>query len=137
MWGAKGVQEVKIIHIGSNQAPKAFAQLAVELRKYSDDSASDIEGRITEARRLVLGAKKEDVIDALLGLARKAKAPVLTQKAIGAAYDVAESRVDRYGAPTTLWAMVNGITEMSQGSEFAEDRVALDRAAGKVLEVAF
>lgn len=137
VWGAKGVQEIKVIHIGKDQAPKAFAQLAVELRKYSDDSASDVEARITEARRLELGSSKDDVIEAMLGIARKAKAPVLTQRALTAAYDVAESRVDRYGAPSTLWAMVNGITEMSQTSDFAEDRVALDRAAGKVLEAAF
>jgi hypothetical protein len=33
--------------------------------------------------------------------------------------------------------MVNGLTELSQQTVFADERHELDRAAGKVLEMAF
>lgn len=136
VWGAKGVEEIRIIHIGHNQDAKAFRRLGAELRRYSDDSANEIEGVIAEARRLELGSNKDEVVEAVLGLARKSKA-ALTERIIGTAYDVAAEHSDRYGSPSTLWGVVNGITEMSQRETFTEERVLLDRAAGKLLRVAF
>ena len=39
--------------------------------------------------------------------------------------------------PRTAWGMAQGATRLSQQEINADHRVALDRAAGKVLEVAF
>jgi hypothetical protein len=53
------------------------------------------------------------------------------------AYAVAEARTDRYGDPRTAWAMANGLTEHSQTFTNIDARTAVDRAAGKVLEMVF
>lgn len=135
VWGAQGVYEIRVRHIGKADE-KAFGQLAVELRKYADSSASDIEAKIEAAQRYVLGDNKEDVVEELFGLSRKARIQI-PQKTMGAAYDLAERRTDDYGDPNTLWGMVNGMTQLSQEQGFADKRVEADRAAGKLLELAF
>lgn len=38
-----------------------------------------------------------------------------------------------YGDPRSPWAMSQAITQLSQGAAYQADRVAIDRAATKVL----
>lgn len=135
VWGAQGVQELRIRHIGKADE-RAFAELSVELRKYSDSSASDIEAQIQSAQKMVLGVDKETVVDAVLGMAR-AKRIQVAQKTLVAAYDIATEHEDRYGDPNTMWAMVSGLTEASQELGYADKRVEADRTAGKLLELSF
>jgi hypothetical protein len=40
-------------------------------------------------------------------------------------------------SPRSVWGITQGITAMSQHSTFADRRVELDRAAGKILSIAF
>jgi hypothetical protein len=122
---------MRVRHIG-NASPKAFSALTVELRKYAESSVSDIEATIERARNVLLGATKDDVLDAILGK----RIPELSRKRLSDAYDAAE-KAERYGSPRSIWGMVNGITEVSQESTHTDARVALDRAAGKVMEMAF
>jgi hypothetical protein len=135
VWGAEGVFELRIRHIGDADE-RAFRQLQVELNKYADSSASDIEAKIEASRKVVLGATKEEVVNELFGIARQRRVPV-TLKALDSAYDVAVARSEDYGDPRTLWGMVNGLTEQSQELGFADKRVDADRAAGRLLEVCF
>jgi len=131
VWGAKQVSELRIRHIG-DASPKAFRELTVELRKYADSSVSEIEAQIQTARGTLLGATKEDVLDAILGK----RIPELSRKRLDAAYDAAEQS-PRYGSPRSVWGMVNGLTEISQKTPHADERNKLDRAAGKLMEVVF
>jgi hypothetical protein len=134
VWGAKGVTELRVRHVGEANA-KAFQGLNVELKKYADESASDLEAKIVKARRFTLGATKDEAITAALSFATRSRTYV-TRKALDEAYDIAEMR-GRYGAPNTPWGLVNGLTELSQKTAHADERVKLDRAAGKLLEIAF
>lgn len=132
VWGAKGVSELRIRHVGNADA-RAFGSLAVELRKYADASASADEAKISAARTHVLGASKDDVLDAVFGL----RIPNITRGVIAASYDKAVEREDWYGAPNTVWGLTGGMTEIARDLPVAADRVELDRAAGRLMEVAF
>ena len=135
VWGARDVRELRVRHLGDAD-DRAVKALSVDLRRYADESASDDEARIASAQRYVLGAGKDEVVDAVLNFARAKRFPALTATLAGDAYDVAE-RTPRYGAPNSAWAIAQGVTELSQQAKHADRRVALDRAAGKLLEVAF
>jgi hypothetical protein len=132
VWGASGVQELRIRHIGDAD-DRAFHELSFELRKYADSSASEDEARIESAQTKSLGATKDEVLDAVF----KLRVPVLSRKRIEEAYDRAELHSDWYGSPRSVWGMVNGITEVARDLPYADERVNLDRAAGKVLQIAF
>lgn len=132
VWGAKGVAELRIRHVGNADA-RAFSQLAGELRRYADASASDDEKKIVAAQNFVLGSNKDEVLDKVFGL----KSVGLSRKMIGAAYDLAEQRVDWYGNPRSVWGLTGGLTEIARDLPNAGERTKLDRAAGKLMEIAF
>ena len=62
VWGAQGIAEAKIIHIGNDQSTKAFDMMRVEVKKYAEASAKDDELKVQQCRRYVLGANKDDVL---------------------------------------------------------------------------
>jgi hypothetical protein len=133
VWGAQGIAEAKIIHIGNDQSTKAFEMMRVEVKKYAEASAKDDELKVQRCRHHVLGADKDAVLDAVF----KLKVPVLTKKIAKQAYDLAEQRVDWYGSPRTSWGYAGGLTEIARDMPNANDRHALDCAATKIMEMAF
>lgn len=134
VWGAENVFDIKIRHVGQAH-DKAFSQLRVEIKKYLEDGTEKVERMIVGAKNYELGLKKEDVLDAVMGLAGKQKLRELTKVRVSEAIDTAEKRQDRYGSPNTLWAVVGGLTENSQNVKFADEKTAIDTAAGKLLKV--
>lgn len=132
VWNAEGVQELRIRHVG-NADDRAFREIGVELRKYADASASDDEARIQSTMTFKLGGSKEAVLDRVFGL----RVPALSRKLIGEAYDRAATHEDWYGDPRTAWGMASGLTEIARDNPHVDERVAIDRAASKVLQVAF
>lgn len=129
VWDASNLTEMKLVHRGKINE-RFNSEFLVELKKYADDSASEDELRIVSAKRTVIGADKESVIDALFGK------KVLSRTSLDAAFDYAEQE-ETTCAPNTVWGMVQGITRLSQDTEFADDRAAIDKAAGRVLSMAF
>ena len=130
VWGAQNVVELSLRHVGSAD-DKAFRGLEIGLSRWADQSASEDEHRITRARGVLLGKSKDEVLDFLFGK------KMLGLEDATNAYTIAERDADTYGDPRSAWGMVNGITALSQSKPYAEDRVALDRTAGKLMEVAF
>lgn len=135
VWGAKGVQELRVRHVGE-AGTKAFRGIRAELIKYADDSASDVEAKIKAARRFEFGATKEDAVSQAFKLIARTGGAWISRKKLEEAHDIAEMR-GRYGSPRSAWGMVNGLTELSQKSEHTDQRVAIDRAAGKIMEIEF
>lgn len=133
VWGASQVTEFRIRHIG-NADVKAFNQFQGELRKYAESSTSDLEAKIEKARTFQLGATKDEALESLLGIAHKVKANDLSKSKLSDALELAEQRENRYGNPLSLWAAVGGLTEASQWSGHADERMKIDRAAGKLLK---
>jgi hypothetical protein len=132
VWGAQGIAEAKVIHIGNDQSSKAFDIMAVEVKKYAEASAKDDEQMVERCRRYVIAAKKEDVLDAIF----KLKVSGLGKTVAGKAYDLAAQREDWYGAPNTAWGYAGGLTEIARDLPNASDRHALDCAATKIMEMA-
>lgn len=129
VWDAKGVKSISIPHLGSTQ--NVWRRLMDGMRRYAERAASDDEQMIERARRIQIADKKEDVINVLYGNR------VSTQKNLEAAYDLAEENSDVDGSPRSVWGMVQGMTRLSQQSQFADKRTDIDRAAGKVMQIAF
>lgn len=134
VWGAENVSEIKIRHIGD--ASRRFGrEFVAELRKYADASAAEDTRRITEAKRFIIGDTKDELLDKLFGLKRIG----LSRKALESAYHYAEleSAENNTGSPHSAWGFAGGITRLAQESTYASERTKLDRAAGRVLEMAF
>lgn len=131
VWDASDVKELRIRHVGRADQ-RVFGELAAHVREYANSSASDEEARIERARTVKLGHDKDTVLDAIFRL----RVPALSQKRATEAYAIAEQHTDWYGDPRTVWGMANGITHAARTLPYADERTALDRAAGKVLAVA-
>lgn len=135
VWGAENVQKMRIIHKG--RPAKNFENtMRIELERYANSSANDDEAKIESAKRMELGANKEQVLDALFSR----KSLGIAKKDLDAAYSLAEYdyEINKGGSPpNTVWGMVQGITRHSQTKPYADERSKLDMSAGKILEMAF
>jgi hypothetical protein len=131
VWGAENVSRLRIRHVG--QADTRFRrELVAELTRYADESTSEDEARIKSAQRFVLGEKKEDVLDAIF----RSRIDV-SRKMVGDAYDVVDANAGIDGDPRSAWGIAQGLTRLSQDTPYADVRAKMDRAAGRVLEMAF
>jgi hypothetical protein len=135
VWGAQGVHEVRVRHVGQAPLRRALNEFSVELRRYRDGAAEE-EAGIVAARKMTLGNTKEEVLEALIKYAKTHSIP-LSKRQFAQGYETAERHTDWYGAPNTVWAQVAGLTQASQASGFADDRATVDRAAGKLMSMAF
>lgn len=128
VWGAERLAEVSFRHVGDVDAKMRDA--VVEVRRYLDGAASIDEAKF-EGFKARIGGTKEEVLDALFGK----RSLGIPKKTLEAGYDAVVP--DEDGDPRSVWGMAQGLTRVSQESKFAEDRVALDRAAGKLLSIDF
>lgn len=133
IWDAKDVKELRIVHRGN--ADRRFSrQLIGELRTYANESTASDQARIDTCKRVMLGSNKEEVLDRLFG------ARILPMRTLDAAYEQAVIDVETTGSkvsPRSAWGVMQGITRLSQRETWADRRVELDRAAGKIPTMKF
>jgi len=129
IWGASDVAEFSARHVGNVRSN--FHQFEVQIRRYANESTSDLEATIAAAHQKVIASTKEGVLDYLFGK----RTIGLTRKAIEASYDAVVPEQD--GDPKTVWGIVQGLTRHSQTIPYAGERQKLDRAAANVLKIAF
>lgn len=129
IWGASNVLEIKVRHVGDAQ--HRWSGYAAEIRKYAEQSASDDEAIIASSKTIKIGDTKEQVLDKLFGV----RSLATSRKTLEASYDAVLP--DQDGDPNTVWGIVQGMTRHSQTLPYADARTTLDRAAGKVMEMAF
>lgn len=132
VWGASGVKELRIRHVGAADE-RAFDELSVELTKYADESARDDEAKVQRAQTKVLGSSKDEVLDMIFGL----RIPGVTRRVLESSYEVAEKHEHWYGNPRSVWGLTGGMTQVARDLPNASDRVALERASGRVMQMAF
>ena len=135
VWGSQNVHEISVRHIGDDPMQKAISKFELVLKKY-DDTAGEDEAMLLAARKKILGATKDEVIESIVNYAKTHSLPTLGVRRIQAAYDTAEKFESRYGNPRSLFAMVSGLTQNSQG-DYADVRNDVDVQAGKLLQIAF
>jgi len=134
VWGARNVCEISLSHVGRirDRVLRADSEVLHTLTAYTDLAASEQVQQIRSAQRKTLGKDKAEVVATVY----KNRSLGLSRATLDAAYTVA-SETPRYGDPRSVWAMVNGLTEVSQRAGFADERAKVDRAAGEVLTMAF
>ena len=129
IWGASNVVEISVRHVGN--ARERWSTFAVQVARWSNESATDEIRIIESAKSRIIAATKDEVLDALFGK----RIPGLTRKVLQAGYDCVVP--DQDGNPNTVWGIVQGITRHSQSYPHADTRTAIDRAAGKLLTLNF
>ena len=128
IWGAEDVVELSAIHVGTSIHEK-FDKWNIEIAKYLDESANVEEAKILHLQTHRIAATKDDLLDALFGK----RSQRLTRKVLEAGYDANIPDVD--GDPLTPWGIVQGLTRYSQTTPYADDRMVIDTAAGKILDI--
>lgn len=120
VWGMEGYKEIRLRHTVS--APDRWlAEITPVLIEYAEASAKPVEETIRAAQ-----AKKLD--DAKAWLANRYTTRMAT------AYNAAHEREE--GRPVeTLWDVVTGMTAYAKTLPHQDARVAVERDAGKVLEL--
>ena len=134
VWGASNVREIRVIHKGQ-PAQDWNRTLSLELRKYADQRTEKDAERIHVAKNYKLGNTKSEVVDTLF--ARRSLQ--IARRDLDAAYDYAITDCDVNDSssdPRSVWGMVQGITTLSQRRPFADERMKLDAAAGRILSMA-
>lgn len=126
IWGASKVTDLSVRHVGD--ARGRWGKFAVQMREWADEGAHEDEVKIKAAQYKMIGGTKEEVLDAIFGK----RAVNLSRKQLDAGYDAVVPNQD--GDPNSVWGMVQGLTRYSQTLPYADERTAIDRAAGKILE---
>jgi hypothetical protein len=131
VWGVESVAEARVRHIGE-AAAKGHQELEVYIKHYAEGSAKEDEYRIQRCMTHLLAETKEDLVSQLFNL----KSLGLSKKLINAAYDAAESHEDWYGAPLSAWGFGNGLTHVAREIIHMDERIGVEKAAGKIFEMA-
>ena len=125
IWGAEDVISIRARHVGTVR--ERFAQWQVEIKRYLDESARPDEERIAQAMSKRIAGTKEELLDALFGK----RSLGLSRKTLDAAYEAIRPED---GDPLTPWGMAQGLTRYSQTTPYGDERMKIDRAAGKLLD---
>ena len=129
IWGASKLTEIRVRHVGN--AHERWGHYQAQLKEYLESSSTEQEQKIASAKNIYLGATKDEVLDKLFAQRNL----MLSRKTLDASYETVRPEED--GSPRTVWGMTQGLTRYSQLSQFADERTAIDIAAGKLLEAIF
>jgi hypothetical protein len=121
VWGAKGYEEIKLRHTSGAQ-DRWIEQVVPAIEKYASSSTQSVTQAISDARADRLG--DQEAVDKFL-LNRFTKSQV---GAIKAAHMQDEQRPIE-----TVWDSVTGITAYARSLSHQDERVKLEREAGKLL----
>lgn len=129
VWGAQQLTEISIRHTG--HARQAFGEAMASITGRMHSQASIDEQRIYTAKQKQIAASKDEIVELVF---RKG---FLSKTEAEQSYVLAERYEDKHGNnPRSYWGYAAGVTRLSQ-NKYADDRVRMDRAAGKILELAF
>lgn len=128
IWGASQVTEIRLNHVGDIR--ERWSGAIAEVRRYLDGAATLEEAKMEKARHVIAGTK-EEVLDTLFGLRKLG----FSRKLLVSGYEAVVPEQD--GDPRTVWGLAQGLTRHAQTIPYADERQAVDRQAGKLLDFAF
>lgn len=123
VWGAQDVKKITVRH--TSAAPDRFLEeIAPALLSYSNSAVSSVETALANARnaRFDSDDKLTEFLSARFGKRES--------QAIKAAHMADEQRPIE-----TIWDAVTGATAYARGIEWQDERVAVEREAGKLLDL--
>jgi len=130
VWGARIVAEISIIHRGNAQ--EMFREAMAQATVMMEAPSSDDENRIKAAKLYEIAPTSKETIETIYR-----KSVGLSKRECEDAYILATRHAEDHGTePNTAWGYAAGITRLSQGQTATDKRDLMDRAAGKVLEMA-
>lgn len=129
VWGASGVQRFRKVHMGADVRQFANALSSAIVDVTTQGALADQE-LFQRAHTKEIAKSRAGVVELIAGK------KLLTARAAGEVYDLAEQFTDVHGAPTSVWGFFSGMTRYSQQFAYADQRNTIDVAAGKVLEMA-
>lgn len=129
-WSAKIIADIALTHRGT--ANEVFREMMGQAAQLMTTGAGGDERRIQQAKQYSLGNSQSAVIKLVFG-----KNWGLSKEQCENAMVLSVRHADDHGGdPLTAWGYVAGLTRLSQGV-YADKRVEVDRAAGKILDLAF
>lgn len=130
IWGLGDVKEITVRH--TSGAPERWIdEVAPAIEHFGQQKASIFQNRIIEAQAIKISGDK---VDDMLMAGLKRTIPQVTQKLIKG---INASHKEEEGRPIeTVWDMSVGISAFAKSMSFQEDRIPLERAAGRILELA-
>jgi hypothetical protein len=134
IWGATQLSEISVRHVGSiaDRVEELFQKFSIEAKRYAESSGVAEEAAIEKAMTTVIADTKEGVIEKVFKVLRGD----ITKKAIEAGYDTAVALPDTNSGANSVWGLSNGLTRWSQTIKYTDERMGVDRAAGKLIELA-
>lgn len=123
VWGAEGYEEIKIMHF-SSASTRWVEELAPAIEAYANKSTSGITRAIEDARKARISGDK---LDEFL----RARFTRGQAEGIKAAHLADEDRPIE-----SLWDVTVGATAYARGVKYQDDRVDLERTAGKIMAMA-
>lgn len=128
VWGASNVKVFRRKHMG--EVNTIFDdEFSSWVKQYSNSLESDDIKMIAAAQQTILGDSVEDVVDTILNKRIKVGKRLLTD-----AFHETE-RHSEDGNPHSVWGMLNGLTRLSQDTDYADERVKIDIAAGDLMKL--
>jgi len=131
VWGAKDVSEIAVRHVGG--ARGKLQTMFIGLTEYLNESASEVEGKIKLAKNRLIDADPDKVLDAIFAKLRGQ----ISRDALQKSFLLASENAATDGDPRSFWGLAQGVTRYSQTLAFADQRVQVDAAAAKVIDLAF
>lgn len=122
--GGQVLGEINVRHLG-NAMERAELLVEPVLRKYIESDRSTERAIVERALSEPVGKNDREVADFLLD------AGFTKQEASGAVQKAHEEE----GGPSHLWAVVQGLTALARQKVHTDERVALERRAGKLLDL--
>jgi hypothetical protein len=123
IWGLQDVQELTIRH--TRRGPARWMQEAMpQVTAYAKASAKPVESLLQAAQRMVV--HEPDTF-----LAKRFDFPKRQAQLIDLVHREEEGRPMR-----TVWDLVTGVTAYARGLEHQDNRMAIERKAGRILQLA-
>jgi hypothetical protein len=129
-WGTRDVTEFSVVHIGDQAYSRYRVAQGKIMSAIQADTSKDREF-IRLAQNFSLGMKKEEVVELVQ------KRTDLNGKQAESAWELAEQHADVHGDPRSAWGYTQGVTRLSQLSQYQDARDKLDRTGRQILEMAF
>lgn len=121
VWGAQGFKEIRLRHT-SGAPSRWLEQVEPVLLDYAHSAAGPIEAQIAAAQKAKID---RDLGDFLKG-----------RFSASQVRDIEQAHIREEGRPIeTIWDAVTGVTAFAKGITFQDERVGVERAAGKLLDL--
>lgn len=134
VWGAEGVTEFKVKHLGDDWKvnSRALHGGARFLSAYNNAGTGETAEILRLAASKEIGKDEAEVLDNVQDYVNR-KRLLIPAKRLQEAQAIA--LMGNYGNPRTALAMVSGLTQIARDLPYSDERDTLNRQAGKIIDI--